>query len=189
MQIKYKGVAPIEKNVIVVDEQGNEYEATYPKRAKGLVKNGRARFIDEHTICLACPPHTKTEDDFMSENIAATETVTTSKYTIEYILEQMEKIAADTSYLHNAIQECTNPIGGDSLGELAIGLGNMIEAREHTNQQLISFYKEIYHDLKPTVLSGKDKVIHETLKILENPMSTADDKDRVTTILRELMLS
>ena len=33
------------KNVIVVDEQGNEYGATYPKRAKGLVKNGRARFV------------------------------------------------------------------------------------------------------------------------------------------------
>ena len=28
---------PIEKNIVVVDEQGNEYEATYPKRAKGLV--------------------------------------------------------------------------------------------------------------------------------------------------------
>ena len=46
----------MEKNIIVVDEQGNQYEATYPKRAKGLVKNGRARFVDEHTICLACPP-------------------------------------------------------------------------------------------------------------------------------------
>ena len=40
----YKGAKPIEKNVIVVDEQGNEYEATYPKRAKGLVKSGRARY-------------------------------------------------------------------------------------------------------------------------------------------------
>ena len=51
-------MTPIEKNIRVVDEQGNEYEATYPKRAKGLVKNGRARFIDENTICLACPPDT-----------------------------------------------------------------------------------------------------------------------------------
>lgn len=28
----------MEKNIIVVDEEGNEYEATYPKKAKGLVK-------------------------------------------------------------------------------------------------------------------------------------------------------
>ena len=48
-------MTPIEKNVIVVDEQGNILEATYPKRAKGLVKKGRARFISERMICLACP--------------------------------------------------------------------------------------------------------------------------------------
>lgn len=33
----------MEKNIIVVDEQGNEIGATYPKGAKGLVKKaGRA---------------------------------------------------------------------------------------------------------------------------------------------------
>ena len=65
---------PIEKNIIVVDEQGNEYEATYPKRAKGLVKNGRARFIDENTICLACPPNIELEDKTMSENKSTKQT-------------------------------------------------------------------------------------------------------------------
>ncbi len=57
---------PIEKNVIVVDEQGNILEATYPKRAKGLVKKGRARFIKESMICLACPSD-KTEENEMSD--------------------------------------------------------------------------------------------------------------------------
>ena len=63
-----KGATPIEKNVIVVDEQGNEYEATYPKRAKGLVKNGRARFVDENKICLACPPGKSMEDKMKDNN-------------------------------------------------------------------------------------------------------------------------
>lgn len=63
-----KGMIPIAKNIIVVDEQGNEYEATYLKRAKGLVKNGRARFISENKICLACPPYTILEDTIMSNN-------------------------------------------------------------------------------------------------------------------------
>ncbi len=53
------------KNIAVVDENGNEYEATYPKRAKGLVKKGRARFINESTICLACPPDNISEDSTM----------------------------------------------------------------------------------------------------------------------------
>ena len=65
---QYKGETPIEKNVIVVDAQGNEYEATYPKRAKGLVKNGRARFVGENKICLACPPDKILEEEKMEEN-------------------------------------------------------------------------------------------------------------------------
>lgn len=67
---------PIEKNIFVIDEQGNYYEATYPRRAKGLVKKGRARFVDEKTICLACPPNENLEDSIMEknrENIAVTE--------------------------------------------------------------------------------------------------------------------
>ena len=61
-------MTPIEKNVIVVDEQGNEYGATYPKRAKGLVKKGRARFVEENKICLACPPGLFLEDNKMTDN-------------------------------------------------------------------------------------------------------------------------
>ena len=68
-------MTPIEKNIIVVDEQGNEYKATYPKRAKGLVKNGRARFIAENKICLACPPDKIMEDNQMSDNISVNENI------------------------------------------------------------------------------------------------------------------
>ena len=55
-----RGGTPIEKNIRVVDERGNEYEATWPKRAKGLAKNGRACFINETTLMLVRPPK-KTE--------------------------------------------------------------------------------------------------------------------------------
>lgn len=58
------------KNIAVIDEQGIKYEATYLKRAKGLVKSGRARFVDEKTICLARPPD-KSEDKTMSENMGS----------------------------------------------------------------------------------------------------------------------
>ena len=86
-------MAPIEKNVRVFDEQGNEYEATYPKRAKGLVKNGRARFVEENTICLACPPDKIMEEKTMentNKNIA--NGVVNGKPTMAYILEQLEML-------------------------------------------------------------------------------------------------
>lgn len=57
------------KNVNVVDDLGNRYVPTYAKRAKGLVKNGRARWVDENTICLACPPDDiDLEDTKMDKN-------------------------------------------------------------------------------------------------------------------------
>ena len=87
----YKGVTPIEKNIIVVDEQGNEYEATYPKRAKGLVKNGRARFVDENKICLACPPDKILEEQKMSENISKNQ-VFDQIVDLQKNLESLDKI-------------------------------------------------------------------------------------------------
>lgn len=41
------------KNVNVTDAQGNIIGTTYPKRAKGLIKNGRAIFVDDCTIRLS----------------------------------------------------------------------------------------------------------------------------------------
>lgn len=47
-----KGETPIEKNIVVTDADGKTIGSTYPKRAKGLVKNGRAEYADDQTICL-----------------------------------------------------------------------------------------------------------------------------------------
>ena len=165
---------PIEKNIIVVDEQGNYYEATYPKRAKGLVKNGRARFIDENTICLACPPYDM-EDNNMSNNIenAAIETKPTEKLTMDYVLEQIGKIATETEYLHRAISELGS-ITSEGPGDMAPAvksqaIGEIVTTREHTNRCLLSLYEKMYDDLKPKEEKTKDKAI-----------------DMVSNIVREL---
>ena len=180
---------PIEKNIIVVDEQGNEYEATYPKRAKGLVKNGRARFIDENTICLACPPNTKMEDNDMSENIkinptnnntsnskttkevtettAVSPTPTTNqsseKLTMDYLLGKLEEISLGQAFLTDAISELGKMKSGGpgdvGTQEQAKALGEIIKAREATNQKLIALYEKMYDDLKPREESVKMKAL------------------------------
>lgn len=48
----FKGVIPITKNIIVTDAQGNQIGTTYPKRAKGLVKSGRAEYANDCEIRL-----------------------------------------------------------------------------------------------------------------------------------------
>lgn len=54
-----RGMIPIEKNmdsdkrtILITDMDGNEVGRTYPKRAKGLVKKGRARFVNDTHIRL-----------------------------------------------------------------------------------------------------------------------------------------
>ncbi len=95
--VSNRGSDPIEKNISVIDEKGNEYEATYPKRAKGLVKKGRARFVDENTICLACPPDI-TEDTKMSDNNIKTNvnnTVEAEKKAAEAVEEKRGQSSLD----------------------------------------------------------------------------------------------
>lgn len=173
-QFDAKGMIPIEKNIIVTDEQGNILEATYPKRAKGLVKNGRARYIDENTICLACPP-VNMEDKNMSENtenksvnqpeeIIETEKLATdgNKFTLNYVFEQIEKIAAETQYLNNVVEnlgkmtlDCAEEYNYEAYKSQAEALGDVVRCRETTNQQLLRFYEKMYDDLKVTELQQK----------------------------------
>ena len=82
-----RGKKPIEKNVIVKDEFGNFLENTYPKRAKGLIKKGRAEKVSEYEIRLArgsAPPDT--EDNMNNFNITDNnETITVNTETGEVI--------------------------------------------------------------------------------------------------------
>lgn len=145
-------MAPIEKNVRVFDEQGNEYEATYPKRAKGLVKNGRARFVGENTICLACPPDKIMEEKTMentNKNIA--NGVVNGKPTMAYILEQLEMLKENDGFLDKALEKLTNVKSGGP-GDIgaqaqAKALKDAIMAHETTRQQLIALYGKMYDDI------------------------------------------
>lgn len=55
------------KNITVTDENGKVIGSTYPKRALGLIKKGRAHRINADTICLCA--RDETEDNKMANNI------------------------------------------------------------------------------------------------------------------------
>ena len=137
------GRSKIIKNITVVDTQGNQYEATYPKRAKGLVKKGRARFVDETTICLARPPY-YTEDEMENNNKTTAPSPESESKTVQldaaYVIAKIEQIMAESEHLRNALEVLrVQPMSGEAV----IGMGNMIEARERTNQEMISLLKHI----------------------------------------------
>lgn len=57
------------KNITVIDQNGNILYSTYPKRADGLVKKGRAQRIGDTAILLRAFPKEKKEENEMAVNI------------------------------------------------------------------------------------------------------------------------
>ena len=153
-----EGKTPMEKNVTVVDEQGNQHGATYPKRAKGLVKNGRARFVDENTICLACPPNQILEDTEMSENINITENnnsnaVLTEKEVFDQIVLLQKQLTENSpTSLHRLGEAISNARGESEFGRISdeqvASICAVFTQREETLRDMMKLYERMYNNLQ-----------------------------------------
>ena len=162
-----QGVRPITKNIIVVDEFGKEYTSTYAKRAKGLVKNGRARWLDGNTICLVCPPDTLDLEDNDMENRAEnmntinevcekeeTKNVQSALTTAD-ILSRIDMIIAQGTELQSAVAQIQSlpvndsPYGGNDGAQRAKAISNIYSSREATNQKMIDLLNRMYNDVAP----------------------------------------
>ena len=135
----------MEKNVIVVDEQGNEYEATYPKRAKGLVKNGRARFVAENKICLACPPKKIMEENKMEES-----KLTAKEIFAQIALLQRQLTENSQTSLHRLGDALSSLEGeeGESRFEQIPEICDVFKTRELTLFKMLEMYEKMDDDIQ-----------------------------------------
>lgn len=156
----------MKKNIAVIDAEGNVYEATWPRRARGLVKSGRARFVGRNTICLVRPP-AYTEGKCMEqildskmtnspqaealqsdaagkESEKRTAKAAEAGLDMSFVVRKINEITAGTAELRAAIGQMENL--EDTAAE---ALGSMMEAREMTNQQMISLLQNILDAVKP----------------------------------------
>jgi len=169
-----KGEIPITKNVKVVDEFGNEYEATYLKRAKQLVKKGRAHFIDSFTISLVCPPK-PLEDKNMSED--------KKELTQEYILDKIDQILSSTDHIKQALIEISNipeskGPGDVSGGAKADAIAQVVRYREETNHQLISLLTTMHRTLDEDNLKKKQALT--LLEYADDPEAFENAKEALS---------
>ena len=157
-----RGRIPIEKNIIVVDENGTEFEPTWLKRANGLVKKGRARWLDERTVCLACPPEQKEDikmenrkqTEAVNEHIAEAESAKQTKtgpggLTIGKLLDRMDAIRKEMLFMNELLatmENIANQGGEDDAGHIADATSKAFIARETTCQQQLRFLEKIYDD-------------------------------------------
>lgn len=152
------------KNVIVVDEQGNEYGATYPKRAKGLVKNGRARFIDENKICLACPPDIFLEDNQMENNINNNNL--TAKEIFDQIVKLQNQLTENSQTSLHRLGDVITDVRGENY-ESNDDIASQIESvctvfaqREETLKSMLDFYRRMYEDYRGDKFRKEERVGH-----------------------------
>lgn len=202
--------SPAALKIEVVDSSGKIIGRTYEKRAKGLVKKGRARFTDENRITLLpsedAHEYTDTEGYKMDERIN-TENIENiseenSQYTIESVMQCMKKILDDTQYIKDAIFNVTEIPSGDagdcgSPGDIAgkakaEAISTIVREREDTNQKLIDFYNKVYDDLKAQQFSASD--VEKKIQLLNTlsamPGIHSDDfEDNLTDRVKDLVSS
>ena len=172
-QINARGATPIEKNVIVVDEQGNEYEATYPKRAKGLVKNGRARFVDENKICLACPPDKILEEEKMEEN-----KLTAKEIFVQLTILQKQLTENSQTSLHrlgdalSTFESENVEVSCDQIAEVC----DVFKTRELTLLKMLEMYEKMYDDVQ----NEETKKVNLVKSAFDNNMAMIKDSDMET---------
>ena len=172
-QINARGATPIEKNVIVVDEQGNEYEATYPKRAKGLVKNGRARFVGENKICLACPPNKILEEEKMEEN-----KLTAKEIFVQLTILQKQLTENSQTSLHR-LGDALSTFESENIEascEQISEICDVFKTRELTLLKMLEMYEKMYDDVQ----NEETKKVNLVKSAFDNNMAMIKDSDMET---------
>lgn len=165
-------MTPIKENMIrVIDENNNVLLPTYIRRAKGLVKAGRAYWTgpDENEICLIDPPdisEDKMEEKNLTElTIKDYEELHRNAVTPELILERMEQIRLDCQHIYAALDMLKNFQINDSVNggygdaERAKAISAIVQSRELTLQNEISLLNKMYDDLIREKHSTEDKIV------------------------------
>lgn len=204
------------KNIQVIDETGKSYGTTYEKRAKGLVKNGRARFSGADTICLTRPPSNQ-EDTLMNESInngnindmniehnneisndrsngikKISPTDRPLEYTMESILSRIDMILNDTAYISQAIDVLgefkgnESPMGGEGDSSRAKALGAVVAAREETNRKILGMLESMYEDLKPRKPGLRERAMEMVEKTMNNTGLTTDDRELLSDMISNI---
>ncbi len=146
------------------------------------MKNGRARFIDENKICLACPPDKISEEKHMEkveENKAVTEN--SDVLTVREILNAISEIHNDKAYISEAFAKLDTVKSGGP-GDVgaqakAMAIADVVKCRETTNQKLLDFYQRLYDDIKPKTIKQK------AMELVEMALKKDGDTEALSNLM------
>ncbi len=128
------------KNVEILDENGKLIGTTYPKRAKGMLKSGRAEAVEGGAIRLL--PKTVPKSKIKIER---TEKTMNNNVDINDILNKIDALLEDKAHIAKAyetIEKADQPWKAENAMNVAV-------SREQTIRQALSFYSDVYDSVKP----------------------------------------
>ena len=115
------------KRIEVIDEQGVHLQNTYERRARGLVKKGRAYYVTASCICLFTPPENMEETNNKKDILTRIDTILQQKEYLQEAFSAIEKIPHDLNEELTAIRTKT--------------ILEIVEAREKTNQEVVALLR------------------------------------------------
>lgn len=136
----YQGMAPIKTNsdtkdehmIKVIDVQGHYLHDTYERRAKGLVKKGRASYINECTIFIGS---TSGKESYMEQ------------MTKEEMLKEIDEMLKHQDYFKMAmdtIEKIPADMDKELVEQRITAVMNIVKEKETTNQKLIDLWTQMY---------------------------------------------
>ncbi len=174
----------------VFDENGNEIGQTYPKRVHGLIKKGRARFMDESETAIvltetepkieyteACPPNnlTLSEDINMATNTATAIVLENNENNTEDIREETGAMPEELRRLYDKLDEIdgeifklSEPDQTMTMDEFHALLNTFDRMRGDIVEMITEFKK------KPKVVNIEEEFYVKQLKILMDIMAEKD---------------
>lgn len=167
-----RGMTPINENMIrVIDENANQLSPTYKRRAKGLVKAGRAYWtsVKQDELCLYSRPENISEEKMNEDNKATELTIEDynelhkNRITPADILDRMDRIRSDSGHIFAAIEllkdfEINDSVnGGIGDAERAKAIAAIANQREATLQIEMRMLERMYDDLMKDKLGSSDQ--------------------------------
>lgn len=158
------------KNITVLSSEGQLIGATYPKRAQGLVKKGRARYLDgdETVIVLASSPIDETasqEDDMnMNSNFNFDEFIEKTKAAAHIAGEGIGHVADKAEA---ALEKAFESLKG-SLEDIFANTEKMKEESEKSEDEFEALESEVNDALEDLIDSDAEATIEEMLSEIED---------------------
>lgn len=138
------------KNIDVLDENGNITGQTYPKRAKGLVKSGRAEFVDDGAIRLTAPTlHAERTENMAKEVNETTEFAEKINEAVKKAALEMPESTADT-------------VRSMSVVEISSRVDKLMESQAAQMAKLMDVLEKAEFDYKVDAVKVMSDALRET---------------------------